>query len=570
MPDNARRLVLGLMPEDATPDDVLAAGPWCFLGVEDRFPDFESTFTFAPEPLRDPCRLDAAEAAAKTLYADILEPLTATCFPEHANLPGAYWETLLAPWAFDVSRQIVERWERIKAMTALWGDLPLTVATLPEDCTFAFADEQSFTLHGAMGLVFNHWLLSRLLLARWPKAWQAETLPKTSWRSPTHPPASALGTLRQKLRDRLLSLPFPRLKGMTMSQALRYSLALLHPSPGEDRSLSIRRTFGSQATGIALDLPFDPMPIYVAALPLSLRNLSHPRRLDGTSAPRTRVANILSYEDTGYRQRLAVWRGRGHRLAYVQHGSNYGQTRTTGLCQAVEYCHHAFVTWGWRRHGKSLGNFIPLPYPRLQRLVGTWKGDGDHVLLVGTEMSAFPYRLDSYPTPLQILDYRRDKARFMEGLPEALRPRVRYRPYFDVPGAFPDGPWLRARFPGVALCTGPITPAMSSCRLLVVDHPGTTILEGLAAGIPMVLFWRPESWFMTPEASDMLDCLRDAGIWYAHPGPAARKVAEVLPDPAAWWNDAAVRKARATYAAMYALTVAGSEDESWLRTLKAL
>jgi putative transferase (TIGR04331 family) len=147
---------------------------------------------------------------------------------------------------------------------------------------------------------------------------------------------------------------------------------------------------------------------------------------------------------------------------------------------------------------------------------------------------------------------------------------VQYRPYFDVPGTLKDAPWVLSRFPDVTTCTGPIAPAMLSCRLLVVDHPGTTILEALAAGVPMVLFWSSESWFMTPYSQYMLDCLRTAGIWHDDPRKAARKAAEVFTNPVAWWDSPSVRDARMAYAEIYAMTVAGSEDASWLRTLKTL
>ena len=43
-------LVLGDMPRGAEPESHWAAGPWCFAGEEDFFPDWEVRFVCPPEP----------------------------------------------------------------------------------------------------------------------------------------------------------------------------------------------------------------------------------------------------------------------------------------------------------------------------------------------------------------------------------------------------------------------------------------------------------------------------------------------------------------------------------------
>ena len=575
------RLVLGLMPAGATPEAYRPSGPWCFAGQEEAFPDWEQRFSFPPEPPL--CQEEAARAAeeAQALCADSIPRIAARLCPHWDNLPEAYWETLLAPWAIVVASQIVERQKRVQALCAAWGGTPLEAALLPEGCRFVFGTEQDVVLHGALGTAFNHWLFSRLLEAQWPPAWRGVSLPEQAWHfpSPEERPSrpTPLIPLRERLRALLLCLPFPRLKGMGLLQALRFSLALRGKCRGRDRGRGLRSSFGSAATGRSCALPLDPLPLFLAALPESLRRLDHPPAIvPSQHGRRLRVASVAAYEDAGYRRALAVWRARGGRLAYVQHGGNYGQIATACATAVVEYSQHAFITWGWeattaRGLGRGDGpHWVPLPYPQLAAMKDAWRGGSGRLLLVGTEMPLYAYRLDARPAPLHMLRYREDKARFLAALPRSPREATRYRPYFNVPGSLRDAPWLLSRFPHVGLCTGPLEAHMLSCRLLVVDHNCTTLLQALAANVPTVAFWERDLWPLTKEAGACLDMLAEVGIWQPTPERAAAKVREIWEDPLAWWLGKAVQRARHAFCHCHARTPEGGLVSLWIRALRTL
>lgn len=430
-----RHLVLGLMPRGADPDTHWAAGPWCFDTEEDFFPGWEDSFVFGREPLRDPATLDRAVLMAQSLTVDSIpalgrhllglqrrraeenNPVSTLLGPEEVDLPGVYWETLLTPWACTVARQLVERWLRVRAMVEDWGHLPLHVELLPEDCAFSFATEHDFVMSGALGADWNTWLMSRLLEVVWPERWtRSYALPVCASYGQLIPPEDS-GSLKQRLRawarSCVLRLPCPPLRGMRLHQALRYSLALLHPSRQPDASRPLAAHFGSAATGVAHDLPLDPLPIFIGALPQTLAELDHPDHVAPARVPRVRVASVRAHEDTHYRQQLAIWRARGHRVMFVQHGGNVGQVRCLCETPLVEFSQHAFGTWGWDHYdatgaGKG-GQFLPLPYPLLANMADQWRGGDDTLLFVGAEMPLYGHRLDSRPTPLQWLQYREDK-----------------------------------------------------------------------------------------------------------------------------------------------------------------
>ncbi len=561
-------LALGAMPAHARPDTHLAAGPWCFAGREEQFPGWEHDFRLAPEPLADADAATMAARAAQTLCVRIIPQVAESLDSHWTVLPLIYWQFLLAPWAIEVASHIVEHAMRCQAMRDVWGNESLTVSLMPAGISFDFKDEHDFSLRGSLGLGYNHWLFSRLLEASWPHKWQKEYIAFDGNKAQsTEPSAKIFPCIKGLVQKMLLSLPCPRLKGMTIFRALKYSRALLHSCRPADHSLRLEEAFDYPDAIAQVNLP-DTLPVFMAALPQSIKNLCH-KPVKAARKPFLRIASIMAYEDAPYRQILAKWRAAGNRLAFVQHGGNYGQVKNACATAFVEYSQDAFFTWGWKTHGHARGNFIPLPYPQLAAIENRWQGGGP-ALFIGTEMAAYGYRLDSRPTPLQFVAYRQAKADFLANLGGDLCAQTLYRPYFSLPGTLADAPWLLKRFPGLKLCQGNLLPHMLASRLLVLDHHGTTMLEAFAANAPLVLYWNRSHWPLTKEADELLDLLWECGIWHDSPAKAAQKTREIWDDPASWWHSSQIQSARAVFCRRQALLPNGDMDATWRKTLEEM
>ena len=109
---------------------------------------------------------------------------------------------------------------------------------------------------------------------------------------------------------------------------------------------------------------------------------------------------------------------------------------------------------------------------------------------------------------------------------------------------------------------------MLSCRLLVLDHAGTTLAQALAADIPFVLFWNPEVTSFTPEAEQLLEGFRSVGILHDTPEAAAEQVRRVWDTIPEWW--ATTKDARAAWSEHHALTIEGDVMPLWKKTLAEL
>ena len=574
MTEQQQHLTLGRMPLHATPKTHLAAGPWCFAGQEERFPHWESHYTFAPEPLADLNNLDKAARESMGLTAQYI-PLLARHLRD-ANLPPlpeTYWDMALAPWLIFVSQKVVDTLWRVRSMVEAWGDLPLRVELLPRDCPFSFETELNYMWGGGLGHAYTHWVFSRVLETCWPEKWEKiyVSLPPEAERFFAPKPLHGLGHrfrhwLRQKALWAMHCLPFPRVRSFTPGQCWQFSRALRQNRQGQDQSRSVNIWLNHSPL---LPSGLDFMAICLNSLPTALRRAKHPASLSPARRARLRVGTIHVFEDTDYRLRLARWRAQGHKLAFVQHGGNYGNVRVTSMDPIMEYLQHAFITWGWDRQTPWQGNFVPLPPALLAEVRNRHEEKNGQLIYVGTEIPVFAYRMDSRLTPLQYVQYREDKLWFLEALPAEVQDATLYRPYFDVPGTLEDAPWLLPQFPRVHLCTGPLLPQLLQCRLLVLDHHGTTLLQALAANIPSVLFWDKEQWSLCPEAEALLDKLAEARIWHPTAESAAMHIRSIWSDVGGWWRSETVQKARQAWADHYALTVAPEKfDEMWVKALK--
>jgi len=317
-------------------------------------------------------------------------------------------------------------------------------------------------------------------------------------------------------------------------------------------------------------LPLDPWPFFLAAIPRCVMRAALPERVRAAPRKRVRIASVAAIQDTAYRLRLAAWREAGHKLAYIQHGGNYGMLRCASTTPLEEYSQHAFITWGWKEQTPLWGNFIPLPHAQTSALFGRHCESSGKLLFVGNGMELFPHRLDSRPTSTQFVEYRQMKARFLSALPTEVIAQVSYRPYFDVPAALSDWPWIQARFPGIVRCGGALESALLSCRLMALDHHGTTLNLAFAADTPLVLYWDPRAWELCPEGETLLALLHGAGIWHPTPEEAAAAVERIWPDVRGYWQSTRVRSVRRRWCERFALSAGADFDAQWVRALKKL
>ena len=185
--------------------------------------------------------------------------------------------------------------------------------------------------------------------------------------------------------------------------------------------------------------------------------------------------------------------------------------------------------------------------------------------MVGTVIHRYNPRLDYCSNPLQ---YRRWKRRFLAEVGQSARKHLRYRA--DISEySIADADWLRRFFPDLPAVEGNLQEAMSTCRLVVLDHPGTVLAEALAANIPTICFWDKTQWLISPQAQPMFDKLAQAGILFDQPEAAAAQLNTIFQNVEAWWAEPGLQRARAEWCHLFA-RADGYWLEKWLKAFAIL
>jgi hypothetical protein len=558
------------MPEGARPDSHIAAGAWCFAGREDKFPGWDgdgASFPLPPDPFSD---AGAILDAARSANAEVLRLCRLFA---GIGVSEKFSLTAFGPFLLLAAHMLLERQKRVLDLISLYGEESLCVETVPEG-DFSFADSLDFMLRGVQDPNFNHYVYSRILENAAPAGWE---LCENQKAAPVRPFIRPRRNCRDLLRRALLFLlPFPPMKGFGLGETLLLSCAvLLNRRKIPDASLDFAAYCSSPPRWI-----FPAEKLIRRCLPPALARAP---ALPENHASRGRIGALRGMspaysQDDAYCLRLGILRAKGCRLFGIQHGANYGNLKSVGGLP-FEYSQHAFFTWGWGAGHANPANAVPLTHPALLSLAGRHKEEKAILILTGAEMSSLSYRLKSRPQSGALVAYRRAKIAFFNALlaRKTKDMELEYRPYFKVAGGLEDGSYVLSRLPEVKLCAGDLTRRMLGCRLLVLDHYGTTLHCALAADVPTLAFWRSEDWGMDGQSEDTLETLRRAGMLFADAQSAAAQVLAVWDNAGSWWKSDAVRAARRLWLERYADI--GGFDRSpgrygnllaWFRTLRTI
>lgn len=551
-------------------DEQLFLGPWCRpRAKKSQWQKFRGTVL--PSPWDEPGLDRKMVARSEHLQEELLEFLG----PALGEILGVrrgsrYWRLLLGPWVMAYATTLTDAWLHLDAALRAHPTLKTTVL---DPLDFALArdtqDYNSQLLKDSFHLQLHSEIfaaLGRTFPAR-RLSGPPEPDPRPAPAPPSGPKAAAKALLEAAARGRR-RLPSSGAYFSDMYLGRKDCWKLVKASRGAlfpigeklpqklplDQKLSAQRPrlaelpAADELGRIAARLLPGHLPaLFLEGFPAWRRHV-----LSRWPKPPRRVMTSVGWMANEYVKLLAAESVEaGGSFVICQHGGAYGIMEPMHSERHERKVADQYWTWGWSDGAKNLR---PMPNPRLWRPRPAKPETGRELALICCSLPRYPYffYFANMPVSHRFEEYLAERERFIAALPETARRALNVHLYpLDL--GWDDRGRLAERFPGLRFEASPWSRRLSSIGLLIVDHPQTSLFEGLALDVPTLAFWNPVLWRNRPEAQEALDDLRGAGILQDGPQAAAAKAAAIASDPRSWWDEAGVRQARERFRRRFAL-----------------
>ncbi len=538
-----RQLVVDTIPPDFSPETHVALGPWCFFGVEDVYPEWDS-LDFV-DPFADAEARKDAGRVTRALAHTLLDRLWPQMNRRHGvNYSREFWRVVLIDWLLHLTMMCWRIWAHVEAFIARSGTEPFNVSLLVASSPFQFATTQDFVVAARDPSDFRTWLINEIVrrLARrhWRVANDRTISPQT---------VSPL-ILRNRRRRSVENIAMLAMGGWRVAYAWQWATSLYvnllprrkarPPAPPFRASTN----FSTPFLELVDELVESTLP---QCLGPGFKTLDADAKAQRYRRGRLNVVYMNPHDDQQSVRRAHAVEA-GERVVPVQHGGVYGWGAPDTQHVENEYSYEAFATWGWTKYEDETARFVPLPSVTLGTGLGLARRSGENWVFVSSMMIPLYTRFDITPTHVE---YRRWKKRFFSALPAVTTDTLLYRPYLSR-HSFADVDWLRRFIPNLKTIDGRLHDVMFASRLAVIDHPFTTFPIAMACGIPTIGFWQKDAWPLSRQAAPYFAELEDAGILFGKPEDAARQVAAVLDRAEEWWREPPVARARIRWCEKYA------------------
>jgi len=562
-------------------DELLFIGPWCAL--HERRADWSGLrHRFLQDPWRDLERYRKAMLYCREFSSRLLGELIPRLNKAHGtNHDPRYWRLLLDPWLTFHVEQMYDHYTLVDEAFRLEPGLRTVVL---DPSSYETPRDTADFVRLKIGDRFQLQLFSHVLAAR--GVFPTRVLAPEAAAARPLPGSVADPALRRGLKALVKRTAGPALRALGDLGLGRIMLSELGLTRDEQLLLSARSGFQAlpfygelpdsarpepaldRRTGLAsLPARDDFEKMFIAGLPrhfptIFVEGYAEARASIVAQLPRTPEIILSSlgwhYADA-FKFAAAECTARGSKLWGIQHGGSYGMDEFATL-ERVERSHcDRYFTWGWSKT-ESDHRLRDLPSPLLSRSAKELTATGEDLLYLSTSLDFHNIRLIRDSNGAGAFDTLDRQARFLKALPRSVQSKALMRLYRH------DWGWhhrerLLELFPGARFDDSeiPFSRRMREARLIVVETPSTPMLEALAANVPVLMTWKPDTWTIRPSAKPYFDAFRESGMLIHSAEAAAAEAARAYQDPRAWWNEPARLAARLAFTHTFA-----QSDPDWI------
>lgn len=568
MTEPVAQLRLFAGPVDATfvPGSDQVLGAWCFAGAA--LPDLDGDSPLPDEPFDHPDEVVADFKMICALANTMLDEFVVTLNARHGvDYDKRFWRIALMPGLIDILSLAWYRYREVMRFLDRPGEAPVHVLACRTEMEIDLRDYRDVfaTTHGDPD--YSAWVaavildgvagddarditIERMVTPAGPiRRTAAKAVQKTTLQSVRDALRSryfAIGTLANEFSLGLKVRSI--IAEMTLAALLRFK-----PRRSSPDWPAVEPYNGPQPPQTFIDAA---RKIVAASLPSSVTSrfeeLDRAARLHRYKPGRVRVLTSAFMFDDAQSMEVAHGVLAGEVLVAMQHGGPTGVMAAMQLSPETEFRFHRYITWGWSSHPNYPGQFLALPSPQLSGLARARRDPNGPIIFVSSCVRLLAGRL-SFEGDIFNRNYaHREKFSFFAGLDEIARNKIAYRPYPAQPSSIPDAEIMRDRYPDMPVVGGNFHDALMGARAVVMESPGSTFYQAMAANIPVIAYWNEDAFHMTPEAKRIFDKFRAAGFVYGGGAAAANHLALVIDDIEGWWQQPEIQSAREEFCETYA------------------
>ncbi|MDC0553777.1 LIC12162 family protein [Flavobacteriaceae bacterium] len=548
-------LVLGCIPKDFNYEThiVISLSSFSGSGIDPEFVDFRRNTFCKGELLKESLR-------SVKYYNYLSDKLGEKLNSEYnLNLSEHFWSIFFNSWLTVLIQICLKREKSVLNIIDKYKDQEISVVISNKKQNWKFSDSLDFLNNGVVNPEFNEWLNSRILEHQIPLKW------KVSYKKIEQSKKKKIlnknkNKNKNKIKiktflNRIISFLTSRcssIYGFNVLDKFYFSFLLIFKS-------KISRKENVEVLKENINWSFNFIDDIINKLDFEYFNKLPSVKINKNKGGKLK---LISAEDLFYDSDKIIDCAKrvegGEYLIGTQHGGHtYGSALITDFLNSIELnkCLQ-FFTWGWNNIGGSTTSLQPLSSPYLEGYKNKHIRKNEKIILVGTRMHLFFRRFESAPQPQQWLAYREQKTKLISKIIdiENCKDDFFYRPYFNEIGSLKETSFLKNKFPDLSFIKGDLHKEIFSCRLLILDHPGTTLNIAMAGNIPVLCIWHEESFHFNEYASESLANLKKNNIFFSDVDELIIHLNNIEDNVSDWWQSTEIQTTRIEWCNTYART----------------
>lgn len=565
-----RELVLGQIPLDYNSDKHIPIGTFCFLGREEIDEEWLN-FAFHYDPFISIDEIKSAEKICSDYTLWLLDK-EKDYFNNKLGLNYSirFWKIILFPWLIYCVDSLYERQSRIRKFITIYGNKNIHVKLMSDNIDWEFSNVREFLNGGLQNIIYNEWLFSRILENIMPSNWTYEYVDKSidykksilNNNKETLNKTNFIKSYLKKTRlYKIYNLKngFYRafgIHGFRFIDYISFNLFIYFKNVSSDlNDTFLEKSINDvKSSGKIIKWDLDINYFLAKNTTVFINKLS--KNIDclrNKKYNKNKIniigADPITNDENNLKLDIALRYEHGEKLIPCQHGGhNYGTSKLHNLASLVEYNHYRYITWGWKEQENFKGHFVPLPIPRQNKYYNTHKKMNNNNILVGNYMIKYFETFTGYPRSKQSIEYRNNKIMFINNLSKLVKKDFLYRPYkHKIQNTYNDEKYLLQYFPDLKILYNNFQSEIYNCNLLILDHPGTTLISALIANIPFICFWDKAHFPFSRQAELLLEDFYNLGIYYTDSLEAAQKLNKIHGQAKEWWENDKIQNSRMNY-----------------------